>query len=105
MSDETGNDNDPESVLGTVHLKLSGKVRTDTWDDYETTWGLSEKRTIDIVSVSHFGWCVGVEFASLAVHLIEERMPRSDEAMRGLAESLENAADEILKALQQNKDL
>lgn len=105
MNDEANILDEPESVLGTVRIKLSGKVKTDTWTDYESTWGCSENSTIDITSVSHFGWCLGVEVAALAASLIQDHTSNGDEALRGLAESLKNAADEILEAVEESKDL
>jgi len=92
---------DDMEILGTATLKVSGSVSTDTWSDYESKWSSSERVTIDISSVSHFGWCLGLHVVYLAEALIEGQTSNQPEALRGLAAALSDKAAEILEALEE----
>jgi len=98
-------DDDDITILGTVRLKLSGSVSTDTWSDYEQKWTSSERVMFDITDCSHFGWCLGIHFSRLAEALIEGQTSNGPEALRGLAESLANIADEIMERLDDAKGM
>ena len=98
-------DHDDITILGTVCLKLSGSVSTDTWSDYEQKWTSSERVMFDITDCSHFGWCLGIHFSRLAEALIEGQTSNGPEALRGLAESLASMADEIMDRLDDAKGM
>jgi hypothetical protein len=94
-------DNDDITILGTVRVKLSGSVSTDTWSDYEQKWTSSERVMFDITDCCHFGWCLGVHVSTLAEALIEGQTSNGPAALRGLAASLASMADEIVERIEQ----
>ena len=78
----------------TVTIKAS--VKSDAWAGYEWKWKCCEQDTIDFTGPSHFGWCVGSHFVSVATYMCSsDNVLSRSEALRGLAARLRNAADEL----------
>lgn len=86
-------DAEDKEPAGEVTVRLSGKVTTDAWADYEGSFAVREENTFLAASPSHYGWCIGVEAVRLAKTLVAGRTCNDAEAMNGLMDYLKHAAE------------
>jgi hypothetical protein len=77
-------------------MTIKASVKSDAWADYEWKWKCFDQGTFDITNPSHFGWCVGGHFLSVARQMCNnDNVAGQSEALRGLAARLRDAADEL----------